>query len=389
MMRRLFALLLLPTLTLAAVAGGDETRANVLTPAEAAEGWLLLFDGETAFGWSASPADKLAVKDGVLRFAGAGTLANHTAFHQYALQFQCRFEGAKTHDDVKLNFAGKSVGIALPPGKGKGPAWAQGKLIVSGGRFKLSIKSDRGEFPVVAGEVPAGSVSPLSFTVAEGVVLELRDVVLVPLGARALFNGKTLEGWKEFPGKKSKFTVTNKLEINVKDGPGDLQTEAKFQDFLLQLQCISNGKNLNSGIFFRCRDGEYQNGYEAQIHNGAAAAKDYAVEEYDPKTRELIGKKMVKSEAIDFGTGAIYRRVPARKMVARDGEYFTLTVVAHGNHFATWVNGVQVTDWLDHRPLSDNARKGCRLEGGHLSIQGHDPTTDLSFRTLRIAEYPK
>jgi hypothetical protein len=63
-----------------------------------------------------------------------------------------------------------------------------------------------------------------------------------------------------------------------------------------------------------------------------------------------------------------------------------MTIVAHGNHIATWVNGVQVTDWYDHRPKSDNARTGCRLEGGHISIQGHDPTTNLSFRNLRIAE---
>jgi hypothetical protein len=52
------------------------------------------------------------------------------------------------------------------------------------------------------------------------------------------------------------------------------------------------------------------------------------------------------------------------------------------------VNGVQVTDWTDHRPVSDNARTGRKLEAGHISIQGHDPTTNLSFRNLRIAELP-
>ena len=36
----------------------------------------------------------------------------------------------------------------------------------------------------------------------------------------------------------------------------------------------------------------------------------------------------------------------------------------------------------------DNARNGCRLEKGPISLQGHDPTTDLSFRNLRIAELP-
>src|SRR5262245_31659661 len=81
--------------------------------------------------------------------------------------------------------------------------------------------------------------------------------------------------------------------------------------------------------------------------------------------------------------GAIYRRQPARKGVAKDGEWFTLTVVAHGRHLATWVNGIQVADWTDNRKPADNARNGFRAEKGPVSIQGHDPTTDLSFRNIR------
>jgi hypothetical protein len=96
----------------------------------------------------------------------------------------------------------------------------------------------------------------------------------------------------------------------------------------------------------------------------------------------------MKSTAFDYGTGAIYRRMPARREVAKDHEWFTLTVVAHGRHLATWVNGIQVADWMDNRPLSDNARNGCRLEAGPISLQGHDPTTNLSFRNFRIAELP-
>src|SRR5439155_23270184 len=97
-------------------------------------------------------------------------------------------------------------------------------------------------------------------------VLMVRNVKLRPLNTVSLFNGKDLAGWKEFPGKKSKFAVVDDA-INVKDGPGDLQTVGKYKDFILQLECKSNGKHLNSGIFFRCRENEYQNGYEAQIFN--------------------------------------------------------------------------------------------------------------------------
>jgi len=227
-----------------------------------------------------------------------------------------------------------------------------------------------------------------AWSIRDDATVSLKNVKIKPLAMKSLFNGKDLAGWKEFPGKKSKFTVTDKGEINIKDGPGDLQTDGKYGDFVLQLECISNGKHLNSGVFFRCRPGEYQNGYEAQIRNQFTpeAIQDYTLEEYDPKTNKLTDKKEVKYTAVDYGTGAIYRRQPARKEVAKDGEWFTMTIVAHGNHFATWVNGIQVTDWTDNRPKSDNARTGCRLEAGHISLQGHDPTTDLSFRNFRIAE---
>src|SRR5207248_2613603 len=121
-----------------------------------------------------------------------------------------------------------------------------------------------------------------------GTRLTVRNVKLKPLGTKSIFNGKDLTGWKEFPGKKSKFSVNDKGWLNVENGPGDLQTEGKWGDFVLQLECLSNGQHLNSGVFFRCRAGEYQNGYEAQIHNRFTRepAKEYKIEEYDARTHE-------------------------------------------------------------------------------------------------------
>jgi hypothetical protein len=375
------AALLAPTLR------ADDPKPNTLTPQEAGDGWLLLFDGETPFGWTAEPGGALMVKDGILQLQ-AGRLRNTTAFYDFVLKFECKVTGAEKHADAQLHFAGKAFDLALP--QDKKPAWSEARLYCAAGKYSFRLKTSRGELPIAAGTFAAAAASPLEFTAADGVRLELRGVALLPVEMKRLFNGKSLEGWKEFPGKKSKFAVNDKLEVTLKDGPGDLQTEGKYGDFLLQIDCISHGKFLNSGVFFRCRENEYQNGYEAQIHNGftAEAKKEYVLEEYDPKTHQLVGKKKEKYTAIDYGTGAIYRRVPARKAVAKDNEWFTMTVVAHGNHFATWVNGVQVVDWMDNRPANSNARNGFRLEPGHISLQGHDPTTDLSFRNIKIAEYP-
>jgi hypothetical protein len=61
-------------------------------------------------------------------------------------------------------------------------------------------------------------------------------------------------------------------------------------------------------------------------------------------------------------------------------------VIARSRHIATWVNGIQMVDWTDNRPENENPRNGCRLKKGPISLQGHDPTTDLSFRNIRIAD---
>ena len=71
-----------------------------------------------------------------------------------------------------------------------------------------------------------------------------------------------------------------------------------------------------------------------------------------------------------------------------DNEWFTMTVIAQGRYIATWVNGYQTVDWTDERPANDNPRNGYRAAKGTLSLQGHDPTTDLLFRNIRIVELP-
>jgi hypothetical protein len=388
------AILLLATLAFTARAA-DEPKPNTLTPKEAAEGWILLFDGETAFGWDG----EAKVDQGALVIGGAKDvrLRLTSAFDQCVLEGEWRLEGsaasATWSDRGRIEFGEVN----------DGPAWGRLSLtvkersvdkLVEGGAKKSRtrvIDAFRGE---MLPRTPMPPTQP-TFNVRAGSKLFLRNLKLKPTNMTSLFNGKDLAGWKKYTadGKrvKTEFSVTDQGWLHLKNGPGDIQTEGRYDDFVLQLECRTNGKQLNSGVFFRCIPGDYQNGYEAQIHNGfdADKPKEYAVEEFDPKTNELKEKKKVKSSATDYGTGAIYRRVPARRQAAKDNEWFTMTVAAQGRHIATWVNGVQTVDWTDNRPLNDNPRNGCRLEKGGISLQGHDPTTDIDFRNIRIAEVPK
>jgi hypothetical protein len=377
-----------------AFAQNTAPKANTLTPKEIADGWLLLFDGASDFCWKADGTIK--VSEGKLSLRGNAArkaVARHTGRYQdFELRFEYALAGKTPRSTLTLHRADKANSQVIElanPGKPDANAWIRAVISNEDGRLSISTTLYRSSAGTISPQRPViGGGTRLEWDVTDGAMLYLKNVKLRPLKLKPIFNGKDLTGWQEFPGKKSKFTITSDGAINIKDGPGDLQTEGKYGDFVLQLECVSNGKHLNSGVFFRCRPNEYQNGYEAQIRNQFTAEpmQEYVLEDYDPQTHKLLGKKKVKSTAVDYGTGAIYRRQPARMEVAKDGAWFTYTILAYKNHFLTWVNGIQVTDWTDNRPRSDNARTGCRLEAGHISLQGHDPTTDLSFRNIRIGE---
>jgi hypothetical protein len=196
--------------------------------------------------------------------------------------------------------------------------------------------------------------------------VEFRNIRLKPLGLQPLFNGQDLDGWKTYPAMTSLFRVTSQGHLNVRSGPGQLETAHSYGDFVLQLEAITNGEHLNSGIFFRCIPGDKMMGYEAQIHHGYHNAD--------------------RSQPMDCGTGGIFRRKNARRVVSDDFRWFHMTIIAEGPHMATWINGYHVCDWTDQRKPHENPRKGLRREPGTIMIQGHDPTTDLSVRNLRIAE---
>jgi hypothetical protein len=202
----------------------------------------------------------------------------------------------------------------------------------------------------------------------EGAVA-FRNVRLKPMGLQPLLNGHDLTGWTKDRNEKSQFEVTENGELHLSNGPGQIETVQDYTNFVLQLECKVNGDGLNSGIFFRTlRKGRWA-GYESQIQNGF-----------------LDGNRKKPKDA---GTGSIYRRQPARAVVADDRTWFTKTLVVDGPHFAVWVNGYQVTDFVDKRPEKENAREGLRLGGGMIAIQGHDPTSDFLFRKIGVVELPR
>lgn len=362
---------------------------NQLTSKELADGWLLLFDGETTYGWKAESKANWTVKDGTIQVSEGepGLLRTTSQFADYELLVD--FKAAKgtnsgvflrtapviakegvTTQCYELNIAPQDnpfpTGGFVGRQKGKevteSDAWQTFHVVAEGAKFTVKLNGE--EVLSYTDPKPLGR-GFIGLQLNSGAVA-FRNIKLKPLGLASLFNGKDLTGWKTYPDMASKFTVNDKGELNVKNGKGQLESVGEFGDFVLQLECISHKPALNSGIFFRSIPGQQMNGYECQIQNGM--------------------KDGDRNKPQDCGTGGFYRRSDARRIVANDLEWFHLTLIASGPHMASWVNGIQVSDWTDTRKPHENPRSGLRVEKGTLMIQGHDPTTDLSFRNLRAAE---
>ena len=202
---------------------------------------------------------------------------------------------------------------------------------------------------------------------SKGVVF-FRRVLIRPLNAQPIFNGKDLDGWKTDLAGPAEFSVTDAGELQILGGSGQAESTGAYGDFVLQYECKVNGDGANSGVFFRSIPGDKMNGYECQVQNSY-----------------LEGDR---TQPKDCGTGGIYRRINARLVNASDHQWFTTTVHADGPHIATWVNGLQVVDWTDTRAPDANPRRGLRVEPGTFCLQAHDPTTNLLFRHLRVQTMP-
>jgi len=386
---------------LLAIAAGTRAQQapNRLTPQEIAQGWILLWDGETMFGWeSHGGADWKIAAGALLGDSGqGGWLGTTTAFADY--EFRCEYraasdgnsgvflrsarEGAPHQTGYELQIydtqpagfnTGSLVGyLKASPAKIVPGEWTRFEVTARGDRFVVVHNGEK----VLDARDPKHAVGVIGLQYNQGKKIEFRNIKLRPLGLAPIFNGKDLTGWakvNEPEGKRPppEWTVRD-AAIHVEKGPGQIETEAAWDDFVFQLDIRANAQSPthhpNSGVFFRADKGRHWSGYESQIRN-----------EY---------KEGDRSAPVDFGTGGIYFHQAARRVVPNDNEYFTKTIVAQGRHLSTWVNGIQISNFHDKREEGPDPRKQARLTAGPVSLQAHDPTTNLDFRNLRIAALPK
>ena len=349
--------------------------------ADVAEGnWINLFDGETLFGWTQFGDIGWEAKDGVLS-ASTGTggwLATTSQFKDFELTAEVKLDGYGTVgvavraglEGHPMDTGGATITVGTPASKDdNGGKWhtvhvrAMGSALeasVDGKPVEVSASRDKGYVLIEYQRYDQARGKPYT--------LSVQNVKLRPLGLTPIFNGTNLDGWNIIPDLPSKFTVKDGA-INIIDGHGQIETAGTYKDFTLQLDIYSNGEHLNSGVFFRGPVGVFWKGYESQVRNQW---------EGDDRTKP-----------VDFGTGGNYGNQETRKVVPSDHEWFQKTIVCNGNHAAVWINGYQVSDFYDTRQTTENSdgKSGYVPGPGTIHLQGHDPTTDLSFKNINIQEY--
>jgi hypothetical protein len=183
----------------------------------------------------------------------------------------------------------------------------------------------------------------------------------------SLFNGKDLAGWKAndpqgtFKVEDGQIIVHGPRSHLFYTGP---VMNHDFKNFELKAEIMTKPK-ANSGVYFHTawQDGGWPSkGYEIQVNNSHK----------DPKR-----------------TAGIYAVQDNFEAPAKDNEWFTLYIKVVGKHILTQVNGKTVSDYTEpddvKRPLN---MKGRVLSHGTFCIQGHDPDSEVRFRSFMVKPLP-
>jgi len=210
-------------------------------------------------------------------------------------------------------------------------------------------------------------------------------------GFKSIFNGKDLSGWKGNPAlwwvEDGAITGVTKAEPKLTHNTFLVYTMGDVDDFELRLSYrIVNG---NSGIQYRSKvveEGKFGPivaGYQADFEAG----KTYSGILYEEKGRGILaqrGQKTVitpdpadpKKHKVEV-TGALGKSEDIQAKIKSE-EWNDYVVIAKGNHFQHFINGVQTVDVTDEHE-SKAARSGI------LALQIHvGPPMTVQFKNIRI-----
>ncbi|HAV65235.1 MAG TPA: DUF1080 domain-containing protein [Verrucomicrobiales bacterium] len=180
-------------------------------------------------------------------------------------------------------------------------------------------------------------------------------------GFTALFDGKTLEGWKKANENQSAFSVEDGA-IKAKGERCHLfyvGDEKPFKNFELRVDVKTLPKS-NGGIYFHTKyqeTGWPKGGFECQVN----------VTHGDWKK-----------------TGSLYDVANLGHTPAKDNQWWTQTIIVEGNKVTVKIDDVVVLQYTERPGAQAGGDFERKLGSGTFALQAHDPGSTVYFKNIRV-----
>ena len=397
---------------------------NVLTEAEKAEGWKLLFDGKTLDGWRDYNGDSLTapwiVEDGCIRAKGSGSdasgyIVTDTVYENFELVWDWKIaEGGnsgmlyhvvenpkfkvpyvtgpeyqliddfgfpepledwqKTAADYAMHVPDTSKTIIKPAGE-----WNTSKIVFDNGHVEHWLNGEKVvEFEAWTDDwfekknsgkwkdAPEYGLAHKGVICLQdhGSAAWFRNIKIKELPRKTkevdLFNGVDLKGWEIYGTEK--WYVDNGLLV-CESGPDKQYGYLATREYYDDFDLTVDFKQLangNSGVFFR-----------SFIEQGAII-NGWQVE-VAPKGMDTGG--IYES----YGRGWLVQIPDEKENILKPGDWNTLRILVKGDNVKTWLNGEQMVDLSDPKIGKAQGRIALQIhDGGGIKVQWKN----LKLKTL-------
>lgn len=359
---------------------------NRLTPEELAQGWVRLFDGHTFMGWDleASKA-KWKIEEGALvaEEGEMSLLCTTSTFADYELMVEFQAD-AKVNsgvflrtpleptdpksDCIELNIApvdnafptASLVGRSRVEPDAVGPleeeAWHTFHALLDGDHIQIWIDGKQVVDYVDTTRLVAGRIG-LQFR--EGTV-RFKNIRLRPILLNTMLPAQDLSQWQP-SSTPSSFQLDKEGVLLIEKAKESIEFLQPLQNFCFQTEFQASEPMAPASIRLRGPFGKAMQGYRCWLG---------------------IPTSMKDAKEPQLPTGSLQSQ-RARVTLGEKQGWTHLTITAQGRHMATWVDGIQVTDWLDPRAPDEDPQKGYRADAGSLLLETTSDHGKISFRNMK------
>lgn len=190
-------------------------------------------------------------------------------------------------------------------------------------------------------------------------------------GFRAIFDGRTLDGWVGVAGSTDSYYVKDGLLICKEQGRDHVFTEKEYSDFVLRLEIkIPPGGNNGVGIRADISREPHLYGMEIQVLDNSA-----------PKHQDLKPYQY---------HGSIYGVVPAKRgFLKPPGQWNREEIVCNGRRVKVTLNGTVIVDAdldkIGPKTMDGKDHPGLKYTKGRIGLHAHGYGEEVFFRNIRVS----